>query len=130
LRNRAKCKLCGYLIESFHRYDYVSCECGEIAVDGGKEYYKVMAKNYDNFIRIDDMGNEVPIKVLDEADNSNNNTNSDNDIINDSDKLSPFQTFVAMKENLDALPEFVKDEKISYRELSSILAVLIEILKK
>lgn len=64
MRNRAKCKLCGTLIESLHRHDYVPCECGEIAVEGGTDYWRVIAKNYQNFIRIDDDDKEVVITVL------------------------------------------------------------------
>ena len=36
--NRAKCKLCGKIIVSRHRHDFVSCDCGAIAVDGGNDY--------------------------------------------------------------------------------------------
>ena len=54
MKNRAKCKLCNSIIESFHRHDYVTCACGEIAVDGGLDYFKVIARDYANFLRIDD----------------------------------------------------------------------------
>jgi hypothetical protein len=57
-RNRAKCKLCGDILESFHRHDYVECKCGEIAIDGGLDYLKAHAKDFGNFIRLDDDGNE------------------------------------------------------------------------
>lgn len=40
IRNMARCKLCGEVIESRHVHDYVTCECGAIAVDGGREYLK------------------------------------------------------------------------------------------
>ena len=39
-RNRARCKACGSVIESKHRHDYVTCSCGQIAVDGGLDYLK------------------------------------------------------------------------------------------
>lgn len=65
MRNRAKCKLCQSILESFHRTDYVACSCGEIAIDGGDFQYLVYAKNYSNFLRIDDEGNEIIIKVRD-----------------------------------------------------------------
>ena len=38
LRNRARCKDCGEIIESFHVHDFVRCACGKIAVDGGLDY--------------------------------------------------------------------------------------------
>jgi len=40
LHNRAQCRVCGDVIESTFRHDFVSCECGAIAVDGGKDYLK------------------------------------------------------------------------------------------
>ena len=40
LRNRARCKKCGDIIESKHRHDHVACSCGEIAVDGGLAYLR------------------------------------------------------------------------------------------
>jgi len=50
IKNIAACALCGEVIESKHVYDYVSCSCGEIFIDGGKEYLRRGAKNFDNFI--------------------------------------------------------------------------------
>lgn len=40
LRNSALCLECNTEIESKHRHDYVSCPCGAIAVDGGKDYLR------------------------------------------------------------------------------------------
>jgi hypothetical protein len=62
MRNRAKCKLCKSIIESFHPADYVECSCGEIGVDGGAAM-RCLAKNFENFIRIDDNGNEIVVRL-------------------------------------------------------------------
>lgn len=40
IKNKAKCLLCKQTIESKHRHDYVTCKCGNLAVDGGKDYLK------------------------------------------------------------------------------------------
>ncbi len=40
LRNAAKCLKCGDEIESMHVHDFVSCSCGTIFVDGGREYLR------------------------------------------------------------------------------------------
>jgi len=48
IRNSAICKLCGDEIESKYRHDYVSCKCGGISVDGGKDYLRRGAKDLDN----------------------------------------------------------------------------------
>jgi hypothetical protein len=39
-RNSAHCLICDDEIESKHVHDYVKCTCGQIAVDGGREYIK------------------------------------------------------------------------------------------
>lgn len=38
LKNRAKCLLCGDIIESKGRHDFVTCSCGSLSVDGGRWY--------------------------------------------------------------------------------------------
>ena len=43
MRNRAKCKLCSSVIESYHRYDEVSCKCGEINISGGNDVLEVIS---------------------------------------------------------------------------------------
>lgn len=44
MRNRVQCLLCGEVIESKFRHDYVTCKCGNVSVDGGKDYCKVNFK--------------------------------------------------------------------------------------
>ena len=62
MKNRAKCKLCQSIIESFHSTDYVVCNCGEIFVDGGAAL-GCGANEWFNFLRVDDQGNEIVVKV-------------------------------------------------------------------
>lgn len=38
--NIAKCKSCGDVIESKHRHDFQACKCGDIFIDGGKDYIR------------------------------------------------------------------------------------------
>lgn len=45
-----------------HATDLQECKCGEIAVDAGSAM-KCLARNWDNFLRIDDDGKEIPIKT-------------------------------------------------------------------
>ena len=40
LKNAARCKKCGDIIESKYTHDFVRCSCGAIAVDGGRSYLK------------------------------------------------------------------------------------------
>lgn len=48
--NRAKCLLCGQIIESTHRHDFVSCKCGNLHVDGGLDYLKRSFFKMDSWI--------------------------------------------------------------------------------
>lgn len=63
MRNRAKCKLCGSILESFHEFDWVECTCKEIAISGGQVRFECAAKDWSNFLRIDDAGIEKPIQI-------------------------------------------------------------------
>ena len=40
LINKIKCNKCGDIIESIHRHDFKYCQCGAVAVDGGKNYLR------------------------------------------------------------------------------------------
>lgn len=40
ISNRAQCLECGDVIESKHRHDFVSCSCGKLFVDGGRDYLR------------------------------------------------------------------------------------------
>jgi hypothetical protein len=48
--NVAECRLCGDVIESKHRHDFVTCKCGEIFTDGGREYIRRGATDLNNII--------------------------------------------------------------------------------
>lgn len=40
MKNNARCRNCGDVIESKTRHDFVTCRCGAIAVDGGQDYMR------------------------------------------------------------------------------------------
>ena len=56
MKNRAKCKLCQCIIETFIANEFVSCKCGEITI--GPDLY-AKANDFCNFLRVDDEGNEI-----------------------------------------------------------------------
>ena len=43
--NRARCLECGEEVASRYRHDFVTCECGAMSVDGGRDYLKRCAKD-------------------------------------------------------------------------------------
>jgi hypothetical protein len=47
-----ECLLCGDKIWSRHRHDFRWCKCEKVAVDGGREYLKIVGEAY-NFRIID-----------------------------------------------------------------------------
>lgn len=48
--NKAQCKLCKDIIESKTVHNFVQCSCGEIFVDGGRQYLRRGAKDLNNII--------------------------------------------------------------------------------
>jgi len=44
IQNQVRCLKCGEEIFSKHRHDFVSCSCGNVAVDGGMDYLRRVAK--------------------------------------------------------------------------------------
>lgn len=50
VRNRCKCRLCGDVIESKERHEFVRCRCGEIFTDGGTDYIRRGANDLNNII--------------------------------------------------------------------------------
>lgn len=47
LRNRARCRLCGTILESRHAQDLQTCNCGAVSVDGGREYLRRLGRRED-----------------------------------------------------------------------------------
>lgn len=40
IKNAIQCNLCGDIIESTHRHNFVTCKCGCCSVDGGLDYLR------------------------------------------------------------------------------------------
>lgn len=55
-RNRCRCLTCNEIVESLHRHDYRQCSCGNVAVDGGTDYERVVYRG--PFVRVNDDGTE------------------------------------------------------------------------
>lgn len=122
MKNRAKCKLCQEIIESFHRHDYVTCKCGEISVDGGIDYYRCSAKNWENFLRIDDEGNEIVVKVEEyyqESTGEQLQTNKEN-------LIKMLDNFI---ESFDKMPPQAMTAPVTNYDLQSILILLSALFK-
>lgn len=123
MRNRAKCLKCKSVIESFHRYDFVSCSCGEISLDGGTDYLRVLAKDWANIVRIDDEGKEVPIKVVDKEQVASEKLNDVNPL--DTPKPSKADKIAALKEMIKTYESMPQNAMISPCTHYDVLSVLL-----
>ena len=119
MRNRAKCKLCNSIIESFHAGDYVECKCGEIGVQGGQGLY-CSSRNWDNFIRVDDNGNEIIVKVKDKNEAIPKSKPDRNELL---DMLD------AMIKDIERLPNHAQTAPITHMDLSAALLLLLELFR-
>src|SRR5580765_2014623 len=64
MRNRAKCKSCGIVIESTTPHDVVKCQCGKISISGGLEKFIANALDFNEFLRIDDDGKVIAVTYV------------------------------------------------------------------
>lgn len=122
MRNRAKCKLCGTLLESYTAFDYVACKCGEIAIDGGRSAFKCFAMNFNNFIRIDDLGNEIPVKIKEE----NTKKDIDQSVPTRKELLDMLEN---MANEIERLPEGARLMPINNYDFASLILLLVSIFK-
>lgn len=105
------------MIESLHVHDYVECKCGEIAIDGGDQYHKTFARDYFNFLRVDDEGNEIIVTVRDHEGPliENNPKPSRADLIEMLNKMA---------ENIDSLPPHAKTSFVTQYDLYALITLL------
>jgi hypothetical protein len=50
IRNSVKCKRCGDEIESTWQHDFKWCSCGDVGVDGGKDYLRHLFRTADGYV--------------------------------------------------------------------------------
>lgn len=127
MRNRAKCRLCGDIIESKHQHDYVSCSCGSISVDGGSTYHRARFKERSHFICIDDNGNEIIPKY--EHDPKNEVTENTNEEPKAPTKEELLKELDALIKNIERLPSQALYAPVSHADFGSLLILLHAILR-
>lgn len=128
MRNRAKCKLCESIIESFHQYDYVKCKCEEIAIDGGPDtdYMRILYRDIKNFLRIDDEGNEIEIKIQENVKNSHISKEED---VKNPNKSEMLEMLDEMIKSIEGLPQQAMTMPITHYDFLSALLLLSSILR-
>lgn len=117
MKNRAKCKLCKSVIESFLENDFVACQCGEISIKGGSQKFYCEALHWENFLRIDDQGNEIIVQVQDK----NNQPLELTDLFEELDLMTSYH---------ENMPDAVRLSFVNYYDFYSALLIIQNILKK
>lgn len=125
MRNRAKCRICKSIIESFHQSDVVECNCGEISIWGGNYELGCGAKNFDNFYRIDDLDNEILVKVVGRQ---NQQPSADSASVIDRDEK--IKMLEMMIKNIENLPTQAMSQPISHYDHLSFMLLVYSILKE
>lgn len=127
MKNRAKCKLCSQILESFHTYDYVTCKCGEISISGGSDKLECSAKDWANFLRVDENGNEIVVKVKDGKESNQEAVIAENpQKMTRDDKIDMLD---AMIKNIENLPKAAMSQSINHYDMYSYMLLIVAILK-
>ena len=120
MKNIAKCRLCHSVIESRHYCDYVTCSCNEIAIDGGNQNLFVYARNFENFMRIDENGNEILVSVKDKEAETEKTKPSREDLISMLDEMIA---------SYERLPTHAQQSFVTNYDLSAALLLVSALLK-
>lgn len=122
MRNRAKCKLCRDIIESFHQHDYVTCSCGEIYIDGGSDTFRCGANEWKNFLRVDDNDNEIEVTVQE-------NEKDRPEVPPIPSKAEVYKMLVHLKDKFEDLPDDAMIQPVTHYDMYSLVLILTAILK-
>ena len=58
ISNKIQCNHCKQIIESKHTHDFVQCQCGKVAVDGGLDYQKRCFEREGDYTEMSDDGSQ------------------------------------------------------------------------
>lgn len=60
IRNAIQCNVCGEVIESKYRHDFVTCKCGACSVDGGHDYLRRGFKEKSSYTDLSEVVPDTP----------------------------------------------------------------------
>lgn len=128
MKNRAKCKLCNSIIESFFQGDTVFCKCGEIAVIDGPamRMYPIGSLN---FLRVDDEGNEIVVKYKSDEEIKENaqSTEESPEKLSKNKILEELKAIINTYENL---PQHAMISPINHYDLLNCMLLIYAILRE
>lgn len=128
MRNRAKCKLCNTVVESFHEFDLATCKCGEVAVYGGAQIPSVHCKKKENVILVDDNDNEIMPSSLTEKpkENATDLAEEPPKEVTKKELIEIYETMIKADANL---PQQALHAPCTYADLYHFKLFLLDILK-
>jgi hypothetical protein len=128
MRNRAKCKLCQSIIESFLPDEIIYCKCGEIAVCDGPAL-RMWPFGSPHFLRVDDVGNEIVVshKEKDGESDGDKQTNRPNEHRSKADLIKDFENAI---EYIDKAPNHEQYSFVTNAALCHYMKALVNILKR
>lgn len=126
MKNQAKCRLCRDVIESLALADIVTCSCGEITIWGGAYELRSNAKDYKNFLRISESGQEVEVKYHEKPEESNT-AHEEQESISIKDLMYSLEASIKAIENL---PDHAKNSSVTHYDMLSLMIVINELFKR
>lgn len=130
MRNRAKCKLCEDIIESIEWDDWIMCSCESIAIGGGDKAFHTTATDYNNFLRIDDDGNEIPVTYVENKPQTEEiSDNSEQCPENKLTRAQKVDMLKAISDSIENLPQHAMQTPITHYDYNSLLLLLISIFR-
>jgi hypothetical protein len=126
MRNRAKCKLCKCVIESFHPTDTVTCQCGQIYVSGGASM-QCGAEDFGNFILVDDNGKEHEVRTIEK--DTEVGPPEISQPLNQPTKHELVDMLVQIVKVYEDLPDMAKQHPVTNYDMQSALSLILCILK-
>lgn len=127
MRNRAKCKLCQAIVESFINNEYVTCKCGQLSVmDGPAMRMEFVDEN--NVLRLDDEGNEYPIKYQHQSHEKKekDETSIGAHKLTKDELIAELDSLIKIYNNL---PDHAMEQPVTHADHQSLLMILSSIFK-
>lgn len=128
MKNRAKCRLCGDILESLTQFDVVECSCKEISIWGGEYELRCHARDFKNFLRIDDRGAERQVKYIEVHEEDQKNEASE--------PVPKALTRQELIDEIDTLVQYISDypphklhSACTYADLRDFVSLLSSVLK-
>jgi hypothetical protein len=128
MKNRAKCLLCLSIVESFFEGDICSCKCGEITVYDG-DAMRVEFRDIKNFVRVDDIGNEIVVAYKDKEQGESDKP-QENNPLEDLTRADLIEELDRLIESHDNLPDHAKRAPVSGYDFISLMLLVSNILKR